>query len=86
MVLSLESSAIYSESLPAVGRYKAIWMLTVQFGSSNMIGRKEEVSVIWMLIKGSRYFLHNIKVPPFALDDTRGISGLCRSSELSETQ
>ena len=83
---SLASSAIYWESWPAVGRYIPMWMLTLQLGSSRIIGRKEDVSVMYVEMKGSKELFHITRVPPFALDDIRGSSGLCRSSEFREAQ
>ena len=83
---SLASSAIYWESWPAVGRYIAMWMLTLEFGSSRMIGRKEEVSVMCVEMKGSKELFHMTRVPPFAFDDIKGSSGSCRSSKFNEAQ
>ena len=81
---SFESSSKNLLSFPRVGRYTAMWILSGQYGGSNISGRKEEENTGWIEIYGSCSIFHKDMVPPFAFDFVRGSSGSYLSSELRE--
>ena len=63
-----------------------MWMFTLKLGISMTRGKKEAVSVLQVVMNGSRDLFHRTAVPPFALLLRRGSSGLCKSSEFREKQ